>query len=176
MSFLFSFSLVFFYAIFGVLSVIFLSPFSIVFLLLQILLILISHFFSKQILHKSIPRAILSIFSIGNILLWISLFVSERDVPGLTPDLYDVEKIVAKGGFPLTAFNYPTPPMGNDVPPFSMWPNFYLNMIFWFLIAILIFFIFPKKIREDQKFLRLIFLFGLAFMFGGFGYLMARFD
>jgi len=94
---------------------------------------------------KKIFFYFLIILSLAIIALWFSLFISYQT------NLTDSEKNnlnapMAFGGFPVSAFEYPIPPLGNGFPPSEAWPRFFINFIFWFLVSGALAIILPKRI------------------------------
>jgi len=83
--------------------------------------------------HERVAAVTITVASMS---LWISLFMSTRLLRWPGPG--DLDDPVATAGFPLTAFEYPYPPMGGDVPPLAQWLPFFLNYLFWIMISILV--------------------------------------
>lgn len=112
------------------------------------------------------------IFCSAIIAQWLSLVLSEHSIP--YTDF--MKEPVAAGGFPLTIFQYPQPPMGHDLPPYSMWPKFYLNFLIWIVIAVVVYFFIPAHLKKNKKILTIMWLLAGLLSFWGFGYVGIKFD
>ncbi len=116
------------------------------------------------------------VFSISLILQWLSLMLSyKRNNP------YPINAI-AQGGFPLKIFDYPalaeTLTQGKSLTEnlYAGLGYFYLNYFIWFLGAIILQHILPKKIKMNQKFLTVLTMSGLLITLFGMQYLQGKFD
>lgn len=122
---------------------------------------------------KIIPMKSKAVFTIcsGTILLWISLFLSYRELS----DVQGIYKPVATGGFPLRVFEYPVPPMGGNWPPQDNWILFFLNFAVWLIVGFVLSLLFGKKL-ENKKIMNALII--LAILFSAFGllYIRIKFD
>ena len=109
---------------------------------------------------------------LGVIALWLSLFLSYRRIYFETVD-NNPWATYGDGGFPLTAFEYPS--MGSDIPPAKSWPPFAANLFFWLAVAIPAMFLIPA--RFFTKIFQSILILGTAITtLIGFVYLLLKFD
>lgn len=152
----------------GILSLALFHPFSWFFVLLTVLGFLMARIF----LGPGHNNKFLWIFGLGNIGLWLSLFLSYQGLPA-TDDINDV---FAVGGFPFKAFDYPSPPMGNDVPPTSMWPAFVADYFVWIASAAIGVSFLPSKVIDHLPKRTICVVLGVLLMLIGFGYLILKFD
>jgi hypothetical protein len=122
-------------------------------------------------------RAYVSVW-IGTILMWASIFITYAR--SFTAGHPLSESVDAISGFPLMAFYYPIPPMGSDIPPWQMWPAFFVNYIFWILIGVLVSRFVASHIFKKTKYGRLLMfvlpLIGFGFMLAGFFHVILKFD
>jgi len=89
-----------------------LSPFSMAFVLFTGAAYMTAR---RIVRHERVAAVTVAVASMS---LWVSLFLSNRLVRWPGPgDLDDPEAVA---GFPLTAFEYPYPPMGGDAPPLAL--------------------------------------------------------
>ena len=151
--------------IFGFLSLSFLSPFSWLYVLAIGLLFVI-----QIIIPKNIRKITIVALSSGIIMMWIALFISCRDLP----DIYDLSKPVATGGFPITAFEYPPGALGSNVPPGNTWKLFYLNLFFWIVIGAGVAILLRRHLNKKRLFL--FFVASVIISIYGLGYLLLKFD
>lgn len=150
---------------FGFLSLSFLSPFSWLYVFVIGLLFVI-----QIIIPKNIRKITIVALSLGVIMMWIALFVSCRDLP----DIYNLSKPVATGGFPITAFEYPPSVLGSNVPPANTWGLFYLNLFFWIIIGTGVAILLCRHL--NKKMLSLFFVVSVVISIYGLGYLLLKFD
>ena len=149
----------------GILSLIALSPFSWLYVAALGLL------FAIQIkIPKNIRKITIVALSLGVIMMWISLLISYQDLP----DIYDLSKPVAMGGFPITAFEYPPGALGNDIPPVDSWGPFYLNLFFWIIIGTSIAILLRKHLNKKRSYIFLAA--SVIISIYGLGYLSLKFD
>ncbi len=110
----------------------------------------------------------------GVIALWLSLFLSYRQIHfemvGNNP-----WAAFATGGFPLTAFEYPIPPMGGDIPSAKSLPPFAANLLFWLAIAIPAMFLIPARFFT-QTFQSMLIPATAILTLMGFVYVLLLFD
>ena len=151
--------------ILGFLSLSFFSPFSWLYVLAIGLLFVI-----QIIIPKNIRKITIVALSSGIIMMWIALFISCRDLP----DIYDLSKPVATGGFPITAFEYPPSALGSNVPPANTWELFYLNLFFWIVIGIGVAILLRRHLNKKR--LSLFFVASVIISIYGLGYLLLKFD
>lgn len=148
----------------GILSLIGLSPFS------WLYVGIIGSLFAVQLI---IPKSIRNIarvgLSLGAILTWLSLVISNKDLGNNSLSIPD-----ATGGFPITAFEYPPAALGSDVPPTDSWELFYLNLFFWIIIGAAISIALRKYFSRQVSFK--LFAASLIVSLFGLGYLMLKFD
>jgi uncharacterized MnhB-related membrane protein len=112
--------------------------------------------------------------SLGSVFLWISLWLSIKILPQSSP--VNVSAPIESAGFPFTAFLYPHPPMGNDVPPLNMWPPFFLNAVIWMSIAWVILHITKRFGWNQRKIYPTIIILGILCSLIGLGYTLVKFD
>lgn len=116
------------------------------------------------------------VFSVALILQWLSLMFSyKRNNP------YPINAI-AQGGFPLKIFDYPalaeTLTQGKSLTEnlYTGLGYFYLNYFIWFVGAIILQYILPKKIKMNQNFLMILTIGGLLISLFGMQYLQGKFN
>jgi len=115
-----------------------------------------------------------AVVSLGSMALWVSLFVSTMPTRQAFP--LDPYSIKADAGFPLTAFRYPHPPMGHDVPPYEMWPAFFVNYVFWLALAFIAVRLLRPRIVGSQKALAIIGVAMVLVNLYGLGDTLLKFD
>lgn len=130
------------YFILGIISFVF-SPFSWVFAIVVLFIILSIQRASK--LRKDTSLSIIPSLMLFS--LWFSIWFSEQEE---TVFVYSPNT----AGFPIRNFAYVFPAMGSDHIPMRMWTGFYFNMLFWFLVAVAVWWIishsaFKKNISEN---------------------------
>lgn len=154
--------------VFGLLSLLFLNPFS--WLYIGVVGIL---FASRIITPKYIRNVATAALSLGIIMMWISLFISYRGLPYNYINFSNPAP-AALGGFPLTVFKYPPPALGSDVPPVESWGLFYLNLFFWVTVGIII----SAGLRKhlSKQFPLKLFAASVIISLYGLGYLLVKFD
>lgn len=153
----------------GLLSLFFLNPFSWLFVGIIGILFAVQIIFLKNIRNIAMP-----VLSLGVIMMWISLFVSNQELPNINYIDFANPAPVALGGFPIAAFEYPPGALGGDVPPFDTWGLFYLNLIFWIVIGAGIVVVFRKYLNKQMS-LKL-FIVSVIISLYGLGYLSVKFD
>ncbi|MCW1892509.1 MAG: hypothetical protein KIH65_004725 [Candidatus Uhrbacteria bacterium] len=82
-------------------------------------------------------------------------------------------------GFPIRNFAYPISPMGSDDVPLSMWGGFYLNMLFWLVVAVAIWFLISRSSYKKwvtEKLILWLNVIATVLLISGFGYLLFQFD
>lgn len=154
-----------FFPVFGVLSLVLLNPFS--WLYVGVVGIL----FAIQLkIPKGVRNITIAALSLGIIMMWMALFVSNQKLPNYN----DLTQPEARGGFPVTAFEYPPAALGGNFPPIDSWGLFYLNLVFWIIAGASIAVIFCKYSNKQTLFN----LFAASFIVSlyGLGYLFAKFD
>lgn len=136
-----------------------------------IILIMAAVYAEKK--FKIIPMKNKALFTIcsGTILLWISLFLSYRELP----DAQDIYKLMATGGFPLRAFEYPFPAMGGNWPPQDNWVLFFLNFAVWLIAGFVLSLLFGKRL-ENKKIMRIFVILAILFSVSGLLYTRIKFD
>lgn len=112
------------------------------------------------------------LFSLTQILHWFALIFSYRELPAAQKNLYEH----AVGGFPFQVFVYPHPPMGSDVAPVAMWPDFYVHYFFWMLIAAVLSFFILKKKKLNPDHIQYLLICGIILFFFGISYTLFKFD
>lgn len=125
--------------------------------------------FSKEVKNK----LFVLLFSFTQIFHWAALMFSEQRINNIPESIYSN---FASAGFPFQVFTYPHPPMGNDMVPLAMWPQFYWHYGFWMSIALLLslFLLRNKKFTSDK--LKFLFLFSLGILLFGISYILFKFD
>ena len=119
-------------------------------------------------------QQVVMVIGLGSIFLWVSLFLSYRKIKPSSQDMYDP---IAQGGFPFTAFHYPTPPLGDDTIPSASWPPFLLDFLFWTIVSFVIVKWIMPNFWIKRKIDTLFFLTGAGlFTFIGFIYLLLMYD
>ena len=103
-------------------------------------------------------------------MMWISLFISYQRLP----DANNLNKPIATGGFPITAFEYPPSVLGNNIPPIDSWGLFYLNLSFWIVIGICIAMLLRKHLKKRISYIFLVA--SIIISIYGLGYLLIKFD
>lgn len=151
------------FPIMGMISLMF-SPFS--WLYVGVVGIL---FAVQLIIPKDIRNIIRAGLSLGVILMWLSLVVSNQDLGNNSLNLPD-----ATGGFPITAFEYPPGALGSNIPPVDSWGLFYLNLGFWIIVGAGIVIKFYKYFSRQVSFK--LFATSMITSLFGLGYLMLKFD
>lgn len=112
------------------------------------------------------------LFSFTQILHWSALIFSYRELSAPQKNLYEH----AVGGFPFQVFVYPHPPMGSDMVPTAMWPDFYLHYFFWMLIAAIVSVLVLKKKKLNPDHIQYLFICGIILFFFGISYTLFKFD
>lgn len=112
------------------------------------------------------------LFSFTQILHWFALIFSYRELPAAQKNLYEH----AVGGFPFQVFVYPHPPMGSDMVPIAMWPDFYEHYFFWMAIAAILSVVLLKKKKINPDHIQYIFICGIILFFFGISYTLFKFD
>lgn len=122
---------------------------------------------------KIIPMKNKTIFTIcsGTILLWVSLFLSYRELP----NVQDIYKTMATGGFPLRALEYPFPVMGGNWPPQNNWVLFFLNFAVWLIVGFVLSLLFGKRL-ENKKITNALIILAIFFSVLGLFYIRIKFD
>lgn len=119
---------------------------------------------------------IIFIISLGTVFLWLSLFFSYTELPNAYHNM-NISEPIATGGFPLKAFEYPVPPMGNDWPPSNAWFPFFINFIIWLCVSTFLTSLFFEKETENRKWLiRIIPFLAIIFSIVGVVYITFKFD
>lgn len=152
----------------GILSLVALSPFSWLYVGIIGLLFTVQLIIPKGI--RNITRAGLSL---GVILMWLSLVVSNKNLPYNYIDFSNPAP-AAIGGFPITAFEYPLGALGSNVPPTDSWGLFYLNLGFWIILGAAVSIILRKYFSRQVSFK--LFASSAIISLCGLGYLMLKFD
>ncbi len=153
---------------FGVLSLIFLNPFSWLFFGI------IGIFFAVQIkIPKDIRIITIAALSLGIIMMWVSLFVSYRGLPYNYINFSNPAP-AALGGFPITAFEYPPAALGGNEPPIGTWRLFYLNLGFWIVVGSGTAMLLRKYLNNQVSFK--LFIASVIVSLYGLGYLFLEFD
>ncbi len=136
-----------------------------------IILIMAAVYTEKKL--KIIPMKNKALFTIcsGTILLWISLFLSYRELP----DVQDIYKPMAISGFPLRAFEYPFPVMGGNWPPQDNWVLFLLNFAIWLIVGFVLSLLFGKRL-ENKKIMNALIILTILFSSLGLLYIRIKFD
>jgi hypothetical protein len=132
------------------------------------LLLLIST--RKQLNNKPIITSSI-IISLVVIVQWVILIFSERGL--LQQDIWKDPMSVA--GFPFKSLYFPSPPLGGDYVPFSMWPKFYLNYGFWLFVIILVYPLLPSCYKNKKIQKRLLIIASVVSLLGCC-YLLLKFD
>ncbi|MFA6097452.1 MAG: hypothetical protein WC788_07545 [Candidatus Paceibacterota bacterium] len=128
--------------------------------------------FAVQIkIPKDIRIITVTALSLGIITMWLSLFISYQQI---LPAYDDLIHPVARGGFPVKAFDYPPSVMGGDEPPIETWSLFYLNLDFWIVIGSGAAMIFRKNLNSQISFK--LFSASVFISLYGIGYLFWQFD
>lgn len=149
----------------GILSLFYLNPFSWLYIFALGLL-----FIFQIIIPKNIRKITITALSSGIIMMWISLVISYQNLP----DIYNLSKPIATGGFPITAFEYPPGALGSDVPPVDSWGLFYHNLFFWIIIGTSIAILLRKHLNKKISFI--FFIASIIMSIYGLGYLFLKFD
>lgn len=149
----------------GILSLFYLNPFS------WLYVAALGLFFIFQIIiPKNIRKITIMALSSGIIMMWISLVISYQNLP----DIYNLSKPVATGGFPITAFEYPPSALGSDVPPVDSWGLFYLNLFFWIIAGASVAMLLRKHLNKKTSYV--FFIASIIISIYGLGYLFLKFD
>lgn len=115
--------------------------------------------------------AYLWIFSLATTTLWLSVFVSRRNLPSGNMTEYSA------AGFPFQSFIFPSGAMGGDYVPLSMWMPFYLNYLFWILISSLLVGTLTRyKLLENTKAKKWLLSICVIINLSGLGMLLLAFD
>ncbi len=163
--------------------VVFMNTFSLWFLVFQTILVFlvygILHFFKTQFPElKTRIKTIAVIFSLAVILQCLSIFVSYQKIS--YPQKMNNETVYslpeAKAGFPLSTFEFPFPPMGNDHVPSSMWLNFYINYGIWLLVAIILYPFIPKRFKNQSSAVLVLSVVAITTFFFSLGWIIWQFD
>lgn len=136
--------------------------------LIYLLLLLLSS--RKKLANPPFVTASL-IMSLVVIVQWVVLIFSERSLP--QQDIWLDPMSVA--GFPFKSLYFPSPPLGGDYVPLSMWPKFYVNYGFWLLIIIFIYLLFPVRFKTKKIQKRLLIVASVLTLLGCL-YLLLKFD
>lgn len=112
--------------------------------------------------------------SAGGVLLWTSILTTERRLPQAYP--LELGHPNAEAGWPLVAFRYPIPPMGNDVPPLAQWPTFFTDYAFWLAVGLAVALLCGRFIPERALRTRFLLLPGVLVAFLGLGHTLLKFD
>ena len=151
----------------GLLSLVALSPFAWLYVLVLGLLFIIQIKIPKKIRNITIVA-----LSLGIIMTWISLVVSYQNFPDIHS--LSLSKPIATGGFPITAFEYPSGALGNNVPPVDSWGLFYLNLFFWIVVGTSVATIFRRHLNKKMSYIFFIASFIISIY--GLGYILLKFD
>ena len=127
-------------------------------------------FVVQIIIPKNIRNITMAALSLGVIMMWTSLVVSHQDLP----DIYNLSKPVATGGFPIIAFEYPPGALGNNVPPVDSWGLFYLNLCFWIVVGASVAMLLRKYLNKKIFYISLIA--SIIISIYGLGYILLKFD
>ena len=126
------------------------------------------------IIQIKIPKNIRNIttaaLSLGVIMMWISLVVSYQNLP----DIHNLSKPIATGGFPITAFEYPPGALGNNFPPVDSWGLFYLNLCFWIVVGASITILLRKHLNKKRSYIFIAATIIISIY--GLGYILLKFD
>ncbi len=148
----------------GLFSLYFLNPFSWLYTVIMAILFAVHRIIPKNIRNISIVG-----LSLGIIMMWGALFISNQNLSN-----NDLSKPDAIGGFPITVFEYPPGALGGDVPPLDTWGLFYLNLIFWLVVGAVVAALFRQKIIKQLPFK--LFSASVLISLYGLGYLFVKFD
>jgi hypothetical protein len=117
---------------------------------------------------KNYINKIVFSISLGVWLLWISLFFSYKK-------LGNDSIVVATGGFPFKALDYPCCYAGSDWPPSESWPLFFANFGIWLIVGFIIsLFIDSSKLNNRNLFG--FFLSAISVSVVGLAYLALMYD
>ena len=151
----------------GLLSLVSLSPFAWLYVFALGLLFIIQIKIPKKICNITIAA-----LSLGVIMMWISLVVSYQNLPDIHS--LSLSKPMATGGFPITAFEYPSGALGNDVPPADSWGLFYLNLCFWIVVGTSIAILLRKHLNKKRSYIFIVATIIISIY--GIGYILLKFD
>lgn len=152
----------------GILSLIALNPFS------WLYVGIIGLLFAVQIkILKDVQNITIAVSSLGIVMMWISLFISNHELPYNYINFSNPAP-AALGGFPITVFEYPPAALGSNVPPVDSWGLFYLNFIFWIIIGAAMSIALRKHFSRQVSFK--LFAASIIISLYGLGYLMLKFD
>ncbi len=163
--------------------VVFTELFSLWFLGFQMTLVILTYgilyFFKTQFPEpKTRAKIIIVIFSLAIILQCLSIFVSYHTIsyPKEMSNEHVYSLPHARSGFPLSTFEFPFPPMGNDHVPSSMWLNFYINYGIWLLVAIILYPFIPKRFKNQSSAVIVLLVVGITTLFFSLGWIVWQFD
>jgi|GEM_PF-4599662 len=103
---------------------------------------------------------------------WGSVFLSYRPIADASrPEIF------ATGGFPLSTFEYPIPPLGAGVPWGLVLLPMGVNFVFCFLVSVCALLVLPINFLEKRHwYMPLLIIVSLAMTFIGLIYLVLKFD
>lgn len=139
-------------------------------------------YMKMKLKEHPVIQQIIIIVSTGLIFLWISLFFSYSPIKPPPPSASSGNpeyafSPIATGGFPLTAFTYPQPPLGDDTIPKESLALFVVNYFFWILVSFVVVKWIMPRFWSKHSVDVFLFLSGACFLtFIGVIYLMIQYD
>lgn len=127
------------------------------------------------VLLKAFGKRVAAIaVSLGGVLLWTTMLVTERRLPQTYP--FELGNPNAEAGWPFVAFRYPIPPMGNDVPPLAQWPAFFADYAFWLMVSLIAALTLGRLLPAPALRTRFLLLPGILAATLGLGHTLLKFD
>ena len=128
-------------------------------------------FLPLKYLPAKFKSTYLWIFSLSSIMLWLSIFVTRRNLPGGKMTEFST------AGFPLQSFTFPCCAMGGDYAPLSMWRPFYFNYLIWIIASSLLVGLLARyKLLNNSKAKRWLLVICIVINLSGLGLLFLAFD